>query len=65
LVVLKSGGAAALAFLMEEYRLRQVDLPEIGSQGVVSEMLNVRRQLNVRQIRLLAKRFNVTPAVFI
>jgi len=61
----ESGGAAALAFLMEEHGLRQVDLPEIGSQGVVSEILNGRRQLNVRQIRLLAKRFNVTPAVFI
>jgi HTH-type transcriptional regulator/antitoxin HigA len=61
----ESGGAEALAFLMEEHGLRQADLPEIGSQGVVSEILNGRRQLNIRQIRLLAKRFGVSTAVFI
>ena len=60
-----SGGAETLAFLMEEHGLRQADLPEIGSQGVVSEILNARRQLNIRQIRLLAERFGVSPAVFV
>jgi len=38
---------------------------EIGSQGVVSEILNGKRELNVRQIRELANRFHVSPAVFI
>jgi HTH-type transcriptional regulator/antitoxin HigA len=39
--------------------LRQSDWPEIGSQGVVSEILNGKRELNVRQIRETARRFRV------
>ena len=58
-------GAEVLRYLMEEHGLRQTDLPEVGSQGVVSEILNGKRELNVRQIRELAKRFHVSPAVFI
>jgi HTH-type transcriptional regulator/antitoxin HigA len=57
--------AAVLKFLMRERDLRQSDLPEIGSQGVVSEVLSGRRELNTRQIKRLAKRFNVSPAVFV
>jgi len=51
--------------LMEEHGLKQSDLSEIGSQGVVSEILAGKRQLNVRQIKTLSKRFKVSPAVFI
>ena len=51
--------------LMEEHGLKQKDLIEIGSQGIVSEVLNGRRKLNTNQISRLAKRFNVSPAVFI
>ncbi|MBW1803885.1 MAG: helix-turn-helix domain-containing protein [Deltaproteobacteria bacterium] len=51
--------------LMEEHGLKQSDLSEIGSQGVVSEILSGKRQLNVRQIKILSKRFKVSPAVFI
>jgi HTH-type transcriptional regulator/antitoxin HigA len=58
-------GAEVLSYLMEEHDLRQSDLPEIGSQGVVSEILMGKRELNVRQIRELARRFHVSPAVFI
>jgi len=58
-------GAEVLAHLMEEHALTQSDLPEVGSQGVVSELLNGKRELNVRQIRALAKRFGVSPSVFI
>jgi HTH-type transcriptional regulator/antitoxin HigA len=53
-----------LKTLMEEHNLKQSNLPEIGSQGVISEILSGRRQLNVRQIKLLSKRFNVSPAAF-
>ncbi len=60
-----ASGAEALRYLMEEHGLRQSDLPEIGSQGVVSEILNGKRELNVRQIRALADRFGVDTAVFI
>jgi HTH-type transcriptional regulator/antitoxin HigA len=56
---------AVLKFLMREHDLRQSDLPEIGSQGVVSEVLTGKRELNARQIKRLAKRFNVSPAVFV
>lgn len=54
-----------LRFLMDQHELRQSDLPEVGSQGVVSEVLSGRRQLNARQIRRVAKRFGVSPAVFL
>ena len=55
----------ALNALMEEHSLKQSDLPEIGTQGVVSEILSGKRQLNIRQIKMLSKRFKVSPAVFI
>ena len=58
-------GADLLRFLMEEHNLSQSDLPEVGSQGVVSEILNGKRDLNVRQIRALSKRFGVSPSVFV
>jgi HTH-type transcriptional regulator / antitoxin HigA len=58
-------GTEVLRFFMDEHGLTQSDLPEIGSQGVVSEILSGKRQLNVRQIRALAERFNVSPAVFL
>jgi len=49
----------------EEHHLKQSDLSEIGSQGVVSEILSGKRQLNTRQIKLLSARFHVSSAVFI
>lgn len=55
----------ALHFLMEEHGLKQADLPEIGSQGVVSEILAGKRGISARQAKLLAARFNVSAAVFI
>ena len=61
----EASGADIFRFLMEEHGLTQTDLPEVGSQGVVSEILNGKRELNVRQIRALAKQFHVSPAVFI
>ncbi len=51
--------------LMEEHSLKQSDLSELGSQGIVSEILSGKRQLNVRQVKMLSKRFKVSPAVFI
>lgn len=58
-------GVDALRFLMQEHGLCQGDLPEVGSQGVVSEILSGRRDLNVRQIEELSNRFGVSPATFI
>lgn len=62
----EGSGIDALKFLMEQHGLDQSDLKnEIGSQGVVSEVLNGKRQLNITHIKKLAKRFHVTPATFI
>ena len=61
----KSGGAELLRCLMAEHHLTQSDLPEVGSQGVVSEILAGKRELNVRQIRALSERFSVSPSVFV
>jgi len=58
-------GTDALKYLMQEHDLHQGDLSDIGSQGVVSEILNGKRQLNVGQIQKLSERFKVSPAVFI
>lgn len=54
-----------LKYLMEENGLTQKDMAELGSQGVVSEILNGKRELNIRQIKALGKKFKVSPAVFI
>ncbi len=61
----EASGVDVLRFLMEEHGLTQSNLPEVGSQGVVSEILNNKRELNVRQIRALSERFKVSAAVFV
>jgi HTH-type transcriptional regulator / antitoxin HigA len=61
----KSKGINALKALMEAHHLNQSDLPHVASQGVMSELLNEKRSLNLRQITLLAKYFNVDPSTFI
>lgn len=54
-----------LRFLMKQHQLTQADLPEVGSQGVVSEILRGKRELNLRQIKALAARFQVPATVFL
>ena len=58
-------GLEILKFLVAQHGLKQKDLSEIGSQGVVSEILSGKRELNIHHIKLLAKRFNVPPTVFL
>jgi HTH-type transcriptional regulator/antitoxin HigA len=58
-------GADALRYLMQRDSLRQADLPELGSQGVVSELLSGRREFNARQAKALAERFGVSAALFL
>jgi HTH-type transcriptional regulator / antitoxin HigA len=53
-----------LRLLMEQHGLKQGDLPDIGSQGVVSELLSGKRELNRNQIARLSERFGVSPATF-
>lgn len=64
-VVLLEAGAEALRYLMQRDNLRQVDLPELGSQGVVSELLSGRLGFNVRQTKALAERSGVSAALFL
>ena len=56
--------ASLLAYLMAERGLKQSELPEVGPQSVVSEVLSGKRALNVRQAKALAVRFQVPMEVF-
>ena len=49
---------------MEAHGLTQSELRD-RKPRVMSEILSGERELNIRQIRRLAKRFGVSPAVFI
>ncbi len=58
--------AEVLRLLMSEHNLKQSNLTvEIGSQGIVSEVLRGKRTINARQAKALAARFNVSAAAFI
>lgn len=59
-----ASGVELLKFLMEQHGLSQGDLPEVGSQGVVSEILRGKRELNVRQIESLSRRFHLPAGAF-
>ena len=62
----KSAPQDMLAFLMEQHGLSQVDIAEdLGGQPNVSNVLSGKRELNLRQIRRLATRFHISPAVFL
>ncbi len=51
--------------LMIEHGLSQKDLPEVGTQSVISELLAGKRQLNLRQVKALALRFRVPMDAFV
>ena len=56
----------ALLELMSARGLRQADLvPLFGSKGIVSEVINGKRELSKAQIRMLAEFFHVSPELFI
>ncbi|NYJ15133.1 HTH-type transcriptional regulator/antitoxin HigA [Rhizobium leguminosarum] len=58
-------GADALRYVMAERGLGQSELPEVGAQSVVSEILSGKRQINVRQARALSERFLIPASVFL
>ena len=61
-----SSPAEVLAFLMDQHGLKQYDLAdEVGGQSVVSEILRGKRELNIKQVRALSKRFHISPSAFI
>ena len=58
-------GIDVLKLLIDQHGLVYEDLRnEIGTPGVVGDILKGRRQLNARQIDALAKRFGVPHTVF-
>jgi len=61
----ESSPIEALKYLMQEHGLKQSDLKEIGSQGVVSEILTGKRTLNIEQVKKISNKFHVSPLVFI
>lgn len=61
----QGGALRALRYLIKLHGIKQSELKEIGSQGVVSEVLNGKRSLTLRHVKELAKRFRVSPSVFI
>ncbi len=56
----------AIRIRMEELNLKQKDLVGIvGSKGIVSEVLNRKRQLTVKMIRRLSEKLNITHSTLI
>jgi HTH-type transcriptional regulator/antitoxin HigA len=52
--------------LLESNGLKQKDLvPDIGSKGVISEILSGKRAISKQQAKALAARFGVSPALFL
>jgi HTH-type transcriptional regulator / antitoxin HigA len=61
----EASGSEVLEYLMEEHGLGPEDLPELGEASTVRSVLAGERELHVAEIRALAERFRVSPAVFI
>jgi HTH-type transcriptional regulator/antitoxin HigA len=54
-----------LRFMMQEHGLSQSDLPEVGPQPVVSDILAGKRSLNARQVKALSQRFGLRAEAFL
>ena len=62
----KSDPPLALRELMREHELKQTDMLDIfGSQGVVSQVLNGKREISKAQARRLSERFRLPIDIFI
>ncbi len=56
----------ALQELMREHELKQTDMLDIfGSQGVVSQVINGKREISKAQARRLAERLRLSVDIFI
>jgi len=56
---------AMIRHLMDAHRLRQKDLVDVfGTESIVSDVLNGKRDLTKQHIRRLSHRFHVSPSVF-
>ncbi len=61
----KGDPISSLQEFMADHELTTRDLSELGDETVVVEILAGQRELTLLQIRALAHRFGVTPAVFV
>lgn len=60
-----AGPLDIIRHLMEVHGLRQKDLVDVfGTESIVSDVLNGKRDLTKDHIRKLSTRFKVSPAVF-
>jgi HTH-type transcriptional regulator/antitoxin HigA len=60
-----AGPLDIIRHLMDVHGLRQKDLVDVfGTESIVSDVLNGKRDLTKEHIRRLSTRFNVSPAVF-
>jgi HTH-type transcriptional regulator / antitoxin HigA len=63
--VVEVGPLDIIRHLMEEHQLRQKDLVDVfGTESIVSDVLNGKRELHKDHIKRLSERFKVSPAVF-
>ncbi len=63
--VLDAGPLDIIRHLMEHHGLRQKDLVDVfGTESIVSDVLNGKRDLTKDHIMRLSTRFHVSPAVF-
>jgi len=60
----ESDPIAVLKHFMKEYHLKPDDLSELGGHDIISEILDRKRKLNTKQIKLLSERFNISESVF-
>jgi HTH-type transcriptional regulator / antitoxin HigA len=61
----QAGPLDIIRHLMEANNLRQKDLADVfGTESIVSDVLNGKRDLAKDHIRRLSARFHVSPAVF-
>ncbi|HET9184084.1 MAG TPA: transcriptional regulator [Candidatus Angelobacter sp.] len=60
-----AGPLDIIRHLMDEHSLRQKDLVDVfGTESIVSDVLNGKRDLTKDHIMRLSARFHVSPAVF-
>lgn len=61
----EAGPLDIIRHLMEVHKLRQKDLVDVfGTESIVSDILNGKRDLTKEHIRHLSARFHVSPSVF-
>ncbi len=56
--------AEALSFFIKERNLKQVDLREVATQSVISEIIHGKRAMTLEQVKGFSKFFNVPVETF-